>query len=70
VTGIGTAIAGGKLPGPGALVKGLVDRSVNDTKMLMDMFARRTPVFAEMDGAGELLADLAIVAMIAAVSKG
>lgn len=66
VTGIGTAIAGGKLPGPGALVKGILERSANDSKMLMDMFARRTPAFAEMEGAGEVMADLAIVALIAA----
>lgn len=66
VTGIGTAVAGGKLPGPGALVKGIISRSVNDTKMLMDMFAHRSPAFAEMDGAGEILAELGLVALIAA----
>jgi hypothetical protein len=66
VTGIGTAVAGGKLPGPGAMVKAIVERSTNDTKMLMDMFARRTPAFAEMEGAGEVLADLAMVALFSA----
>ena len=32
----------------------------------MDMFARRAPSFAEMDGAEEVLADLAMVALISA----
>ena len=66
VTGIGTAVIGGKLPPPGEMVKAIIDRSARDTKMLMDMFARRAPSFAEMDGAGEVLADLAMVALISA----
>lgn len=66
VTGIGTATVGGKLPGPGTMVKSIVERSAKDTKMLMDLFAHRTPAFAEMEKAGDVLADLAMVALISA----
>jgi hypothetical protein len=65
VTGIGTAIAGGKVPGPGALAKGIVSRATADTKLLMDMFANRKLAFAEGEGGeAKVLADLAVAALL------
>jgi hypothetical protein len=67
VTGIGTAIAGGKAPTPGALAKGITERAVADTRKLMDMFGRRQVAFAESTGGeAKVLADIAVAALMVA----
>lgn len=65
VTGIGTAIAGGKAPTPAALAQGIVSRAAADTQKLMEMFGRRQMAFAESTGGeAKLIADLAVAALI------
>ena len=65
-TGIGTAMAGGKLPGPGALARMVAERSAHDTKLLMDFFMHRTPAYAEETGAARVMAELAIMSLMTA----
>ena len=66
VTGIGTAIAGGKVPAPGEMAKMVAHRAVDDTKKLMEFFGKKQLAFAEANGPEQLLGDLAIAALMAA----
>ena len=65
VTGIGTAIAGGKAPTPATMAQGIASRAKADTQKLMDMFANRKLAFAEGEGGeAKVLADLAVAALL------
>jgi hypothetical protein len=68
VTGISTAIAGGKMPPASQLVKGVIERSRADTNKLLDMLRPRQLGFAEGEdqGVAELLADLVVAALMIA----
>ena len=68
VTGITTAIAGGKLPTPGQLVQGILERSREDTNKLLDMVRPKQVSFAESDteAIAKLLGDIAIIALLEA----
>jgi len=66
VTGISTAVVGGKLPTPGKIVQGILERSREDTNKLLALVKPREMAFAEenLDGVAELLADIAVAALL------
>ena len=68
VTGISTAIAGGKLPPVSELTRGIIERSRADTNKLLDMLRPKQLGFAEIDDQklDELLADIAIASLMIA----
>ena len=68
VTGISTAIAGGKVPPVSELAKGIIERSRTDTNKLLNMLRPKQVAFAETDdkALAELFADIAIAALIVA----
>lgn len=68
VTGISTAIAGGKVPPVSELTKGIIERSRADTAKLIDMLRPRQVQFSELDDKriAELLADVAIASLMIA----
>ena len=66
VTGITTAAVVGKLPTPGKIIQGIIQRSKDDTNKLLEMFRPKEVAFAEenFDGIIELLADIAVAALL------
>ena len=66
VTGITTAALGGKLPTPGSIIQGIIQRSKDDTNKLIEMVRPKEVAFAEenFDGIVELLADIAVAALL------
>lgn len=68
VTGIATAIAGGKTPTPGVLAQAIADRAREDTMKLIGMLKPQTVGFAEESNEeiAKLLADVAIAALMLA----
>jgi hypothetical protein len=68
VTGISTAIAGGRIPPVSDLARGIVERSRADTSKLLDMLRPKQLGFAEIDdkALAELLADIVIASLMVA----
>jgi hypothetical protein len=68
VTGISTAIAGGRVPPVSELARGIIERSRADTNKLLDMLRPKQLGFAEIDdkALAELFADIAIASLMLA----
>jgi hypothetical protein len=68
VTGISTAIAGGRIPPVSDLARGIIERSRADTSKLLGMLRPNQVAFAEPkdQDVAELLADIAVAALMIA----
>jgi len=67
VTGITTAVAGGKVPSPGELTRIIVERSQNDSQKLLNAIRSQFSYAEDLNESGkleELLADIAIASLL------